>query len=114
MMNFGKLRKITCFLFRAFIIGFFALVCLDIYIQLEAALISKPAWPPPFLTGLSIAIIYLLIKYAIKYISETLALYLPLLLAIISWLVRELAKLAYNLWIRRRKPDYVDITKAYS
>jgi len=104
----AKLRKAGQILLWLSIIGFFALACLDAYIQLEATFISKPFWRPPLLTGLVIAVAYLLIAYVINRILGILALHPQLLTALIPLVIR----VAYNLWIRLRKkskPDYVVI-----
>jgi len=100
-----RARKIGQITFWTSIIMFFALVCLDVYIQLEATFVSKSFWKPPLLTSLAIAIVYLSITYVANQIIGILMVYPQLLILLIP----SIAKVAYNLWIRRRKPDYIVI-----
>jgi hypothetical protein len=104
-----KSRKIGQLLLNVSMIAFFVLVGLDVYIQLEAYFISKPFWRPPLLTGLVIAIAYLLTVYLVNQLIAILVQHYQLLTILIS-LISILTKLAYNLWIRRKKPDYIVIT----
>lgn len=101
------LRKIRRILRWIIVIAFFVLISLDVYIQLEAHFISKPFWKPPLVTGLVITMAYLIISYALNQLLMILASYPQLSVVLIGILVR----IAYNLWIRRKPPDYIVITK---
>jgi len=102
-LNKVNLRMVIHIMRLVIIIGYFALVGLDVCIQFDAYFISKPFWKPPLLSGLVVAIACLLILYAVNQILGILALYPQLLLTLIPLIV----KVAYNLWIRRRKPEYI-------
>lgn len=103
-----RLRKIGRILRWTTVVPFFVLISLDVFIQLEAHFISKPFWKQPLLTGLVIAIAYLLISYALSQLLMILASYPQLSVALIGMFVT----IAYNLWIRRKPPDYIVIAES--
>lgn len=98
-----NLKKLRNGLRLAILIGFSILIGLDIYIQIDAYFISKSFWKPPLLTWLVIVLIIFLISGIINQILTFVTTY-PYLSATI---IGILTVIAYNRWIRRKKPDYI-------
>jgi len=96
-------RRFKKVLELGFIVGFAILIGLDICVQIDAYFISKPFWKPPLITGLVIAIIFLLIGHVVNQLLILLTAYPQLLIGLVGILL----KIVYNRWIRRKKPKYI-------
>lgn len=103
-----SLRSAKKILELVFITGFVILIGLDICIQIDAYFISKSLWKPPLLTWLVIVITFLFVGRLMNQLFILLNAY-PQLWMVLIGIIRILLRMAYNLWRRREKPEYIVI-----